>query len=501
MSFWNNFLKPIGKWMLGNNSGLPRFFNITNDLLNKIDWKKLQKSLDGFYKALQKPTKFVWTALMDFYEEFLKPIATWTFSDAIPKLTDAFSELINGIDWKGANNTFKSLFSFLSEVLVDIGNVVTNIISKILPKLAPIINTVMSIIKTLLDNVLKPLWGFISTNLLPIIEKVASAITGRFLKNMQTWLSTIKGVLDGLIEFISGAFSGDLTKAFAGVKKIFSSAWNGIKGVFSNVKDFFGKAFSAAWDCIKVAFRGCKEFFQGVLRTIKGIFSPIGNWFKNIFSTAWNGIKTSWKGVKSFFSEAWKGIKGVFGNVASFFENKFENASDSIVKAFSGIKTNLAKPLNGMVSLIEGLANKAVDAWNWIKEQLNSFSIEFPDWMPKVGGKKFGFDLKKSEYISIKRFEQGGFPEDGWFRASHGEMIGKFDNGQSVVANNKQITDGISQAVAPATYAAVKAAVKEVLSDIPIGGDVYLDGTKVTTEIMSNAKRISKSKGITWKMA
>ena len=103
--------------------------------------------------------------------------------------------------------------------------------------------------------------------------------------------------------------------------------------------------------------------------------------------------------------------------------------------------------------------------------------------------------------INYETYAQGGFPEDGWFRASHGEMIGKFDNGQSVVANNKQITDGISQAVAPATYAAVKAAVKEVLSEMPIGGDVYLDGTKVTTEIMSNAKRISKSKGITWRMA
>ena len=114
MSFWNNFLKPIGKWMLGDDSGLPRFFNITNDLLNNIDWKKLQKSLDGFYKALQKPTKFAWTALMDFYEEFLKPIATWTMSDAIPDLVDSLTELINGIDWGNANSLFKSTFGLLS---------------------------------------------------------------------------------------------------------------------------------------------------------------------------------------------------------------------------------------------------------------------------------------------------------------------------------------------------------------------------------------------------
>lgn len=99
-------------------------------------------------------------------------------------------------------------------------------------------------------------------------------------------------------------------------------------------------------------------------------------------------------------------------------------------------------------------------------------------------------------------FANGGFPEDGWFRASHGEMMGKFDNGKSVVANNKQITTGISEAVAPAVYAATKAAIKEELSNANVGGgDVYLDATKVTTAIMNNAKKISKNKGISWNMA
>lgn len=100
-------------------------------------------------------------------------------------------------------------------------------------------------------------------------------------------------------------------------------------------------------------------------------------------------------------------------------------------------------------------------------------------------------------------FAKGGLPEDGWFRASHGEMLGKFDNGQSVVANNQQITKGISEAVAPAVYASVKAAVREVLSEMPTQGgvDVYLEGVKVTKEVMSTAKKISKSTGVSWKMA
>ena len=55
--------------------------------------------------------------------------------------------------------------------------------------------------------------------------------------------------------------------------------------------------------------------------------------------------------------------------------------------------------------------------------------------------------IAENSGISVPTYASGGFPEDGWFRASHSEIMGRFDNGQSVVANNSQITDGIAQAV------------------------------------------------------
>ena len=106
-------------------------------------------------------------------------------------------------------------------------------------------------------------------------------------------------------------------------------------------------------------------------------------------------------------------------------------------------------------------------------------------------------------------YETGGFPPTGQLfvaRESGPELVGKMGN-RTTVANNEQITqgfaDGITKVLAPAVHAAVKAGVKEVLSEMPIGGtgDVYLDGVKVTREVMSTANKISKSKGITWKMA
>ena len=87
-------------------------------------------------------------------------------------------------------------------------------------------------------------------------------------------------------------------------------------------------------------------------------------------------------------------------------------------------------------------------------------------------------NLKTASNIKVKRYATGGFPEDGWFRASHGEIMGQFDNGQSVVANNQQITGGIADAVYPAVYNAMIAA---MASSGGSGGDivVQIDGENV----------------------
>lgn len=48
---------------------------------------------------------------------------------------------------------------------------------------------------------------------------------------------------------------------------------------------------------------------------------------------------------------------------------------------------------------------------------------------------------------SVPQFATGGFPEDGVFMANHSELVGKFSNGKTAVANNQEITQGIYEAV------------------------------------------------------
>lgn len=127
--------------------------------------------------------------------------------------------------------------------------------------------------------------------------------------------------------------------------------------------------------------------------------------------------------------------------------------------------------------------------------------------LPKPGGDvAFASALKNSglskltEYLDkLPTYQTGGFPEDGLFFANHNELVGQFSNGKTAVANNDQIVKGIAEGIGPVVYAAMK----QALSEMPQqgSGDVYLDTTKVTKEIMGRAEQISRSRGSGWKLA
>ncbi len=66
---------------------------------------------------------------------------------------------------------------------------------------------------------------------------------------------------------------------------------------------------------------------------------------------------------------------------------------------------------------------------------------------------EFGNKLNKSGFGTIwsgisftPAYSNGGFPEDGFFFANHNELVGKFNNGKTAVANNGQIEAGIEEA-------------------------------------------------------
>ena len=55
-------------------------------------------------------------------------------------------------------------------------------------------------------------------------------ILQNILNTSDSTITSVKGIFDGLIQFFTGVFAGDWGAAWAGIKKIFSSIWDGISG-------------------------------------------------------------------------------------------------------------------------------------------------------------------------------------------------------------------------------------------------------------------------------
>lgn len=195
-------------------------------------------------------------------------------------------------------------------------------------------------------------------------------------------------VLNGVIDFIQGIFTGNWEQAWSGVQEIVSGVWDTITGIITG-----------ACDLIEGILLGLDSWLQGVFKTDwTEIFGPglgdiINAFMKNVENT-WNAIKQIFQGVLDF-------IKGVFtGN--------WKQAWQGVVNIFGGLFNSLINmvkaPLNGII----GLLNGAVGAINSLIGGLNSISFTMPKWL---GGGHFGLSIP---YIpSIPYLAKGGILSQG----------------------------------------------------------------------------------------
>lgn len=139
--------------------------------------------------------------------------------------------------------------------------------------------------------------------------------------------------------------------------------------------------------------------------------------------------------------------------------------------ALPGYNTNIYDPLSNMIAAIRytvgryGSLNAGWTARGYKGYKYGVGRIGLSDILPKYTG--------------------GGFPEDGVFMANHEEMIGKFSNGRTAVANNNQIVDGISKGVYEAMLKAQSEntretdLLQELIEAVKRGSRIVVDGREL----------------------
>lgn len=175
------------------------------------------------------------------------------------------------------------------------------------------------------------------------------------------------------------------------------------------------------------------------------------------------------------------------------YDAGFATTASSLDEKLQQMKSNANEKLNSITSMATGFVSK-------IKKSFD-FQWEIP--APKVphisivpeqvfGDLRSMFGINAIPRFRVEMFATGGFPEDGLFMANHGELVGKFSNGKTAVANNDQITEGISRAV----YEAFVDAMTQTGGD---GGDkevhIYLDGRQIAETTTKYQRQFARAAG------
>lgn len=178
------------------------------------------------------------------------------------------------------------------------------------------------------------------------------------------------------------------------------------------------------------------------------------DWWTNTgFADWWNNNVTPWfkkdkwlpfgENAKSALTDKWNAFTTWWATtgIANWWTNSVEPYFTKDKWTFSGIKDGLKQAFDNAIAAVK-------EAWNSFAEHWNSKltwtlpSVKLPNG-ETVGGNTVSLG-------KIPTFAVGGFPEDGLFFANHSELVGQFSNGQTAVANNAQIIEGIRSGVASA---------------------------------------------------
>lgn len=484
-------------------------------IIDNVD--KIKQAFENTQKAVQTVTGTLanaftyvgdkWNEVYNTYiSPFMESLKTG-ISDTFSKFLDVYNQYI---------------VPFINNIATSFGTLWTEHLQPLVDKVGEFIGSIISAIQTLWEMWLKPLIDWIVQNVLPVLVPILESLWNTITAVFGAIADTIGGIIDvfrGLIDFVVGVFTGDWNKAWEGIKTFFSGIWDAIKGIVSVV-----------WEAIKGIVQTAINIVSGVIQTvlnaIKAIWENIWNVISSVASSIWNGIVSAisnfinsvkntisnvlntiktvwnniWDGIKTVVTNIWNGITGTISNVingikntissvlntiSSIWSNIWNGMKNTVTNIFNGIWNAIKGVINSILGGIESMVNGIVRGINGATSALNKLSFDVPDWVPGIGGGKFGFNIPKLSTVSLPRLAEGGYVKANTPQLA---MIGDNKTQGEIVAPEDKMLQMILTALK---------LFKEQDDDKPSGDDgdiiinVIVDGEVIHRQIQKRSDRLA----------
>lgn len=257
-------------------------------------------------------------------------------------------------------NLIERLLPVILEIIDTVLPVLLDLIDALMPLLLDVIDAVLPILVDLIEQVLPPIVEIIRAVLpvllnlikavLPIITTIIQAVLPIFIEQLKLLapiLTPIFTLISELLIPLAELLNGILTPIVTVIQSIIEKIMPVLTSVFKSFIGLITGQFSGAFEMIKHVFSNAINIFKNIIDFVKNVFT--GNW------------KGAWENIKNIFASVWDHIK-------------------MLVKA----------PIN---FIIDGL--------NVLIRGLNKISFDIPDWVPFIGGKKFGINLPEVPKLRV----------------------------------------------------------------------------------------------------
>ena len=174
----------------------------------------------------------VFQQIASFGESTIKPI----FEQVIGYLGTTFMPMLL--------NIFNAVAPLVSQVIANVGSAVMGV--------ARLIGSALQAALPVIEGIITAIMGVVSVAAPAILSGISAVAT-----TIMQVVSSLQGVFDGLIQFITGVFTGN-----------WSSAWEGVKSIFSN-------AFSALVELCKIPINAVIGVINGAINGINSILGSV----------------------------------------------------------------------------------------------------------------------------------------------------------------------------------------------------------------------------------
>lgn len=311
----------------------------------------LYQTSESFRNLVNEAINNIFSILSSLWTTVLQPLFS-LLSDMFFTIIVPLAEFLATILVQNVETVFNVLLSLWNEVLAPIAQFLVDILAIALQGVIDVWESWKPLIDGLFEK-LNWIWNEI---FVPIADYISGVFTHTFEewgKVIETLIPSIEIIFQGLIDFFSGVFSGDISKIWEGITEIFQGFDDFLTGVFeidwTNSFGNFGKVLNYFFETIDTIWTGIKDIFEGVITFITGVFS--GDW------------EAAWQGVQDIFS-------GIFDMLSGLIK----------------------QPINAVIDIVNG----AID-------RINGIGFDVPDWVPFIGGESFRIDVPR-----IPQLAEGG---------------------------------------------------------------------------------------------